>query len=367
MTTKILALPKYHRLGASSRLRMYQYLPILERQDFKFEVCPFFDQSYLPDLYSGNIGPFRKSCHAARAYRQRAFDLLSKRNCEAIWLQSEFLPWLPDWLERLFLSSEIPYVVEYDDAIFHNYDLSRSAPVRHFLGQKIDRIMAHSAAVIAGNQYLAARARSAGASKIVELPTVIDIDRYSPGKYRERDQDIFNIGWIGSPSTVKNLRLVEASISRLSKERRCRFTVVGALDYRPEADFDDVELHRIAWSEESEVGLISEFDVGIMPLPDLPWERGKCGYKLIQYMACARPVVASNVGANMEIVDQGETGYLAASSEEFYDALLRLCDNRQMALQQGQAGRAKVEAKYNLGVTAPRLAETLLGAARGMF
>src|SRR5205807_2806167 len=137
-----------------------------------------------------------------------------------------------------------------------------------------------------------------------------------------------------------------------------RFVVVGAR----EAALDGVPAEFRPWSEATEVEDILRFDVGIMPLPDQPWERGKCGYKLIQYMACARPVIASPVGANSEIVEHGVNGFLATTDEDWRSALDMLHAAPELRARLGAAGRRKVETAYSTRVTAPRLADLLKSA-----
>ena len=117
-------------------------------------------------------------------------------------------------------------------------------------------------------------------------------------------------------------------------------------------------------SLQTEAAELARCDVGIMPLPDAPWERGKCGYKLIQYMASGLPVVASPIGANREIVIPGETGFLAAGSEEWAEGLSRLFDDPGLRARMGAAGRAGAERLYSVGATAPRLAQLLHRATR---
>ena len=115
----------------------------------------------------------------------------------------------------------------------------------------------------------------------------------------------------------------------------------------------------IPWSVDSEADDIAACDIGIMPLVDSPWERGKCGYKLIQYMACGLPVIASPVGANVEIVSEGSDGMLAANDEQWQSALLALAENAVLRREMGVRGRAKVEALYSVQAIAPRMARLL--------
>ena len=117
------------------------------------------------------------------------------------------------------------------------------------------------------------------------------------------------------------------------------------------------------WTEQTETADIADFDIGIMPLAEGVWERGKCGYKLIQYMACARPVIASPVGVNRSIIDDGASGLLASTEAEWRSALERLRDDQPLRDRMGRAGRARVESEYSVTAVAPRLAELLRRAA----
>jgi glycosyltransferase involved in cell wall biosynthesis len=245
--------------------------------------------------------------------------------------------------------------VDYDDATFHWYDAHRNGLMRRFLGQKIDRVMRDAALVIVGNDYLAARARQAGAKRVEFLPSVVDLKRYGSGVRQEEDSEGFTVGWIGSPVTVHYLKLVESALIQVCKNGSTRIIVVGA----KRAPLDGLNLETRPWSEDTEVEDIQSFDVGIMPLADTPWEQGKCGYKLIQYMACWKPIVASPVGINQKIVENGINGFLAVTTDEWICALEKLRNNYQCRRDMGKRGRSKVEMEYSLQIMAPRL-ESLL-------
>jgi len=242
----------------------------------------------------------------------------------------------------------VAYLVEYDDAIFHRYDHHHNTWVRRFFAEKIPNLMRGARAVIAGNDYIAVRAEVAGARKIVQVPTAIDLSRYF---MEDRENSVFTVGWIGSPITASYLELIEPALRRLASTGPLKFVVIGA----EAPQWPGVEAVSIPWTEASEVAQINSFDVGVMPLPDEPWERGKCGYKLIQYMACAKPVVASPVGANCVIVETGVEGFLATTPEDWFTSLEQLRDNKTMCINMGKRGREKVERDYCTAVTAPRL------------
>jgi glycosyltransferase involved in cell wall biosynthesis len=344
---KVLLLTRYSRSGASSRLRYYQYLPFLNSQGIDVDVYPLFGEDYLKRLNAGQPHP---PASILSAYFHRILRLVTSRAYDLLWLEYEALPWLPDRVEALLGRGAIPYVVDYDDAIFHRYDQHASQWVRFLLGHKIDAVMRNARLVIAGNTYLSEKAVQSGAKWVEWLPTVVDTNRYRlkpSGK-----SPVFTIGWVGSPTTAAYLEPLYAVLGSLNRHSEIRLVLVGgsprnlpgafSVEYRP-------------WSEETEAEQMLDFDVGIMPIPDEPWAYGKCGYKLIQYMACGLPVVASRVGANARIVKDGVNGYLVSTDTQWEQALQALQENPELRLAMGSQGRMDVEARYSLQVAAPRL------------
>jgi glycosyltransferase involved in cell wall biosynthesis len=302
------------------------------------------------------------------AYSHRIFSLCRKHRYELLWIEKEALPWVPAWLERLLLG-EATYVLDYDDAIFHNYDLHRSRWVRHLYGKKLDGLMARARLVVAGNRYLAERARSAGARWVEVVPTVIDLERYPAPAIEENGSsrparsatDPLRVVWIGSPSTLLYLQSIAAPLQCLATRVPFVLRVIGG----GPLTIPGVDVEVIDWTEDTEVKNIRGGDVGVMPLYDSPWERGKCGYKLIQYMACGLPVVASAVGVNPEIVTEGENGFLATSDDDWVKHLTELLQNKRLRQRMGAEGRSLVERKYCIQQTGPRLTQLLLRVSQG--
>ena len=353
---KILALTRYGQLGASSRLRTLQYLPWLRAADVTVEVSPLFDDRYVLDMYAKRISPI----HVVGRYLKRLASLLRAGRYDMVWAEKELLPWLPSAIELGLFLRKIPLVVDYDDALFHRYDQHRSAAVRFLLGSKIDAVMRRADLVLAGNDYLAERARDAGCRWVEWLPTVVDLDRYGmTGRGNSQPQGPVTIGWIGSPATASYLDTVAAPLAELASTAKVRCVAIGAL---PE-QVAGTPFISVSWSEAEEVSLLRGLDIGIMPLPDAPWENGKCGYKLIQYMACGLAVVASPVGVNNTLVEHGKSGFLASSGPQWLQALSRLVEDPDLRIAMGQQGRTTVERTYALQVQAPRLEALLRRAA----
>src|ERR1043165_4152036 len=305
--TKVLLLTRYERLGASSRLRFLQFLPALEREGFTFDVQPLLDNTYLRSLYGG---PPVGVAHILRAYSRRYRALTRRMRYDVVWLEKEALPWLPAWLEIARLEG-IPYVVDYDDAWFHRYENHWLSPL---LGHKIDAVMRVARTVVAGNDYLARRARQAGARHVEVVPTAIDLERYAGLPVAAPSNRAVCVGWIGIPLNAHYLTVVEPALRAVAASAAVKLHAVGA-PVPPQ--LSGIPAESFPWSEDSEVARISAFDIGIMPLHDTPWERGKCAYKLLQVMAAGKPVIASPVGANIQVVQHGIHGFLAETTAEW--------------------------------------------------
>lgn len=348
---KVLLLSRYDSLGASSRVRFFQYLPYFKSQGVDVTVKPLFSDAYVLALYKGGS----KWREVFKGYFSRFIALLSVHKYDLVVIEKEIFPFMPATIERLFRLLGVRYIVDYDDALFHNYDCHSNSLVRLLLGKKIDIVMRNASAVTVGNNYLAERARSAGAKRVEIIPTVVDAERYQVN--RKNDESIQIVGWIGTPHTSKYLQPLLPVFKEIKDQTPVRFVAVGA---RPE-DFEGTAVETWPWTEDTEVSSIQQFNIGIMPLKDSPWERGKCGYKLIQYMACGVAVIASPVGVNCDIVKPDKTGKLASSLEEWGQAFREiLISDRSISNEMGNAGRESVEAWYSLEIQAPRFLSVLL-------
>jgi glycosyltransferase involved in cell wall biosynthesis len=319
-----------------------QYFPYFEDAGIHCTHAPLFSNEYLEVLYQTGSRPFGE---VIKGYLGRLRDLLEVRRHDVIVIEKELLPYVPAVFERLLSRIKTPYIVDYDDAVFHNYDLSDNPLVRRLLGTKIDVVMREADAVVAGNEYLAARAREAGASRVEIIPTVIDLDRYP---YVPPDNEgPFTIGWIGSPTTARYVQRITPALQEVSKSRQIKVVLVGS----GPVELPEVPTEVREWSEKTEIDDIASFDVGIMPLVESPWERGKCGLKLIQYMGCGKPVVTSPVGMNTKIVTDQHNGFYADSDEEWVESLSQLETHPELSRKMGERGRELVADQYSLQAT----------------
>ncbi len=265
------------------------------------------------------------------------------------WLQRALLPGLPS-LEPLLRR---PLVFDVDDAIWLH------AP----LGERACRAIARRArVVVAGNEYLADWFRP-HARDVQVVPTGVDTRRFRPRPAGAAAAPGFAIGWIGTSRNLAYLEAIQPALARVLE--RCagaRLLVVS--DRRPALpSLPGERVQWRPWSVESEVPALQSMDVGLMPLPDDPWTRGKCAFKILQYMACGLPVVASPVGMNAELLAAAELGVAASSAQEWSDALIALEASPALRARYGAAGRRLAEERFSAAGVARRLAAILREAA----
>ena len=345
---RIAAFTKYDREAASTRQRILQYLPAMERAGIEVDWHPLLDADYVRSLATGHtVSKFR----IGLAYIRRLGQLLRRPRGDVLWIYAELFPYLPGWAERLAFLSGRPVVYDFDDAFFIPYEDHRRPLVRRLLAGKLDSLMAGAAACCCGNQYLRDHA-AARNNRAMILPTVVDTDLYVPAASRNPTGPLV-VGWIGSPTTWHNVRPLLQLLRSLCETYGVRVRVIGAGIAAEQDRFVGLDL--IDWTEAGEVLDVQAMDIGIMPLLDLPFQRGKSGYKLIQYMASGVPVVASPVGVNRQIVVPGENGFLATGETEWREALTQLIADGELRARLGSAGRAAAVANYSLASQAPRL------------
>lgn len=348
---RVYAFVKYGREGASTRQRLLQFLPYLAAHGVVVEWAPLLGDDYVRTIARGERSQLGM---VARRYAHRFRQLLSLRQYDIIWVYLEAFPYLPGWVERLILLSHRPIVYDLDDAIFHQYDLARRGLVRALLGRKIVPLVRRARVVIAGNRYLADYAKRNGGHPVI-IPTVVDTDRYIPAV--SRGSEPLTVGWIGSPSTWAYVEPLLPTLLPVIQRHGARFLAIGA--GRKAMGIPGVEA--VDWNEKDEIAGIQAMDIGIMPVPDTPWARGKCGYKLIQYMACGVSAIGSPVGVNAEIVIDDVTGVLADTPEDWERSLDRLLGDAGIRREMGRLGRERAVRFYSLSAQAPKLLEALTG------
>jgi glycosyltransferase involved in cell wall biosynthesis len=334
----------------SGRFRAYQLLPGLRAKGWDGEIHSAYGRAYNTAV-NRPWGPVYKAlCRAARA-AQAARPRLGK---VVIFSQKLSLPSFA-WPERLAARSG-PLVFDFDDALFLGADGSPSgARVAAF--ERVARAAAH---VIAGNDYLASHVPSDVPRSVI--PTAIDVGTYAPRPRRAGDTVVF--GWMGTASNFPSLRAALPYLLKgLDRVHGSRLRIVSNGTLPEVADNARVELHR--WSDQTEVDDLAGFDIGLMPLEDSDSARGKCGFKLIEYMAMGKPVIAARVGANTGIVEPSGGGLLVNRLDEWPDAMARLGNDPAFAAHAGAAGRKHVEEHYSLGAALERYDAIFQQVAQG--
>lgn len=343
---RVLGLSLYGPQAASHRVRLSQFQQGLASAGIDLQIQSLLDDDYLRRSFSGARPSLRG---LLAAYGRRICLLRQAGRFDLAIAYGDLLPFLPSWFERQPL--QIPFIYDCDDAFFLKYRSGRLRLLQPLLGAKADRLMAAAVAVTAGNAELAGYARRFN-STVTVLPSVVDTDHFlsaTPSPV-ENSAKPFTVGWIGSPSTAPYLQLLIEPLKQLARERPVRLLVVGG----PAPTIAGVEIVEQPWSVEQEVPLIQQFDVGVMPLPDTPWTRGKCAYKLIQCMACGVPVIASPVGANVDAV-HFDCGLLANSSQQWLAAFRQLAADLTLREKMGLAARIWVGERYSLRSAMPVL------------
>lgn len=355
---KIAAFTRYGDRAASTRQRLLQFVPAMSAAGIELENHPLLDDDYMLAIARGER-PRRSAIMASYIDRIRHFRDWA-READLIWIYAELLPFLPPRFENWLMGRGKPVVYDFDDAFFLSYAMSRNPLVRGVLANKYHATLARSAAAFCGNEYLRAYAQRY-APQAIYLPTVVDTETYLP-RPKPAGEPIV-IGWIGSPTTWRYVRPLLPVIKNVCAHNRVEFRVVGAGAAAKDQAYLFPQMRNVEWSVTREVEDIRQMDIGIMPALDEPWALGKCGYKLIQYMACGLPVVASPIGAANQIVNDGGNGFLAGNDEQWEQALERLLVDPNLRSAMGRQGRVRVERDFSLQTHAPRLIRHLKAIA----
>jgi glycosyltransferase involved in cell wall biosynthesis len=307
--------------------------------EFNYKIQYLFGDTYLDHIFQKKPKP---KIYILRKYLTRLFFIIFNiYKYDAIYIEKELFPYLPGWIER-FLKGR--YVVDYDDAVFHLYDSNSNKLVKLLFKNKIRNIMKNARKVIVGNDYLGDYAKQSCALNIVYRPTVISKDKYTLKNLEQNS--LLTVGWIGTALTQEYLVKLVPVLNKLSKLFNFTLVVVGG-DYNL---FKGVEfkVNYMRWREYTEVEILRKIDLGIMPVPNRSFERGKCGYKLIQYMALGKPVIGSLVGVNSSIIKNGENGFLVSNIDEWEVSLRKLLSDSDLRTQMGRVGRVSFEKEYSL-------------------
>jgi len=360
---RVLALVPYvHDTAPGQRFRIEQWEPELRAQGVELTFEPFEDEAMHEVMFStGSSGSSSslssKVAAVGRAMGRRVRRLRRLGDFDAAYVFREASLLGPPVFERWLHRAGLPYVFDFDDATWLPPPGSSLSALKY--PQKTRTLCRLAASVMAGNPYLASYARRFN-DNVAYVPTTIDLSTYTLRSVGRSADEPVVIGWSGSTSTVAYLEGLRPALTRLARDRQFRLRVIGT----PRFDLPGVDVCATPWRSATEVEDLRDIDIGLMPLPDDPWARGKCALKALQYMALGIPAVCSPVGVNADIVRDGDNGFLASTDDEWVDRLSRLLDDASLRASIGAAGRRTVEEDFDGRVQARRVAEIFRGSAR---
>ena len=340
-------------IAPGQRYRIEQWSPYLRDLGIDVTFQSFATPALARTLYTTGHWA-AKAAGMAGGMRRRLSEALRAATYDAVLLQREASLIGPAWAERLLHARQPAIVYDFDDAIYLPY----VSPSNRYLSYlkfpwKTRALCRMAGAVMAGNDHLAAYA-SRYNDRVFVVPSTVSMREYQPRPAPSPDR-IPVVGWTGSHSSVPYLSVVRAALLELQRRRPFRLLIIGVEHY----EIPGVEVECRPWSARTEVQDLWDMDLGIMPLPDEPWARGKCGMKAIQYMGIGIPAVVSPVGANRDIVRDGVTGFHAATDGEWVGKLDLLLTDAVLRERLGAAARESVRTLYSAEAQAPRVAEIL--------
>ncbi len=341
MKLKILFIaPLYRGRSPSQRFRFEQYLKYLNSQGIKYEFSNLVTKKIDKVFYARGY-VLRKIFFNIRFAFKRLKDIKKAAEFDIVFIQREAYFLGTAYFEKR-LAKKTKLIYDFDDSIWIP---NVSDANKNFLflkkPQKTAKIISIADMVFAGNRFLADYARQFN-DNVKIVPTTIDTEEYKPVPVKN---DKIVIGWSGSKTTIQHFKIAVPFLKKVKEKfgDRLEIKVIGDSTYQN----TDLDVKSMDWHKESEIRELSEFDIGIMPLPDDKWAKGKCGLKGLQYMALEIPTIMSPVGVNTEIIEDGKNGFLAGTDDQWVQKLSALTESRDLRRKLGKAGRQTVIEKYS--------------------
>lgn len=341
-------------LAPGQRFRFEQWAPRLERDHgIMLDLAPFESDELSRILYEPGHRA-EKALLVTRDFFRRMKTVFAARNYDAVLVFREAALIGPAIYERLIAWLGKPVIFDFDDSIWSPSQARDWFSRLHFYG-KTSAICRLAAACTPGNAFLADYARRRNPNTFV-IPTSIETEEYRVVP-EPRDDRPFVVCWTGSTSTLAHFEYAREALERLAA--RIPLAVKVICNKPPDREIAGAEMRFVPWTQQREAEEVGDSHAGIMPLPDDEVTRGKCGLKALQCMATGRPVVISPVGVNTEIVQHGSNGFLAASTDQYVEALLELAQSRELRARMGVEARRTVEERYSAEVVAAEFARVV--------
>jgi glycosyltransferase involved in cell wall biosynthesis len=323
------------------RFRIEQYIPYLKEAGIEIDMVPYFRQKDFDIMYGGGK-VHQKIIAVFSGFFRRLTQLRNISKYDFIYVQRDVMPIGPaffEWIYKFVFRKKI--IFDFDDAVWMPGTI-RTFYSRFRSYNKVAKVIQWSTATAAGNNFLLDYANT-HTDKAVWLPTVVDTERLH-NKIKEQTAQVVTIGWTGSFSTNYYMNTVAEALAKLNKKYGTNFLVISNSDPK----LNNVKYDYLEWSHTDEIQDLLKADIGIMPLLDGDWELGKCGFKAIQFMALGIPVVASNIGANKDIIEHGIDSFLYDTMEEWMTYMEKLIENPQFRAEMGLQARKKVETQFSV-------------------
>lgn len=356
---RVLALmPGLYDTSPGQRYRLEQWEPLLRERGVEITWAPFEDDELHSIVYKpGQMG--KKLQLVTRNLARRLSTINRARKYDLVYILREAALLGPPVFERLLYQQRVPFVFDFDDAIFVSYRSPSNGYLSYLkFASKTKTICRLASHVMVGNPYLAEYAGAVN-ENVTVIPTTIDTVKYRVAPPKTTDGPIV-IGWTGSFSTVQHLDTLRGALKKLAQTEKFRLRVIGTPTY----ELSSVDVEAMQWRAATELEDLHAIDIGVMPLPDDNWSKGKCGLKALQFMALGIPTICSPVGVNTDIIQDNENGFLAMSESEWVDKLTRLLRDAELRRRLGDAGRVTVEQRYSAATQAPRVYEIFKSVQR---
>ena len=355
----VLALmPALYDTSPGQRYRLEQWEPLLRERGVEITYAPFEDEELHSLLYKPGL--LTKKLKLVTRGLNRRLSLVRKvKDYDVVYILREAALLGPPVFEKLIHQRRVPIVFDFDDAVFVSYRSPSNGYLSYLkFASKTKTICRIASHVMVGNPYLAEYARQVN-DQVTVIPTTIDTEKYRvPPRNEKKGPPV--IGWTGSYSTVQHLDTLRGALKKLAERESFRLRVIGTSSY----DCPPVDVEAMRWRADTELEDLSTIDIGVMPLPEDRWSKGKCGLKALQFMALGIPTICSPVGVNTDIIQDDQNGFIAATEDEWVEKLTRLLRSHELRQRLGHAGRVTVEQKYSAITQTPRVYEIFKSVLR---
>ena len=358
---RVLALmPALYNTSPGQRYRLEQWEPLLRERGVEITYASFEDEELHGLLYKPGL-LHKKLKLVTRGLGRRLSSVRKAGDYDLVYIFREAALLGPPIFERLIHQRRTPIVFDFDDAIFVSYRSPSNGYLSYLkFASKTKTICRIASHVMVGNPYLAEYAKQVN-DNVTVIPTTIDTEKYRVPPRRGKTGPPV-IGWTGSHSTVQHLDTLRGALMKLAEKESFRLRVIGTPTY----ECPPVAVEAMPWRADTELEDLTEIDIGVMPLPDDAWSKGKCGLKALQFMALGIPTICSPVGVNTDIIHDDQNGFIAGTEDEWVDKLTRLLRSAELRQRLGDAGRVTVEEKYSAITQAPRVYETFKSVLGGV-